>query len=152
MPSTMNDLAQWLREQLDADEDAAHKAAELCGCHPPAPSWSFHDGDGPTDGRILVVGEPHPTIKRKLGRRWNGSYDGLFMAGHIVRHDPAQVLRDVEADRQLLAAYTDAQATVDAIAHPDMYDVGRAQGLEEAVRHRAVRFDQRPGYREEWRP
>jgi hypothetical protein len=46
-------MVVWLRETLDAAEGAATKAAALCGCHPPAPHWSFRDGDGPTDGRIL---------------------------------------------------------------------------------------------------
>jgi len=65
---------------------------------------------------------------------------------------PQRVLRGIEADRALIADFVAAQETVDAIAHPDMYDVGRAQGLEEAVRRRAVSFDDRPGFREEWRP
>jgi hypothetical protein len=95
----------WLREALDAAAQAATKAAALCGCHPPAPHWSFRDGDGPTDGRIVVVDEPHPGLKRKIGRRWNGSYEGLAMAEHIVRHDPAAVLRRIAADRKLLAAH-----------------------------------------------
>lgn len=98
----MPDLHGWITQQIDAVEAAARKAAALCGCHAPAPSWSFRDGDEPTDGRILVVDEPHPTLKRKIGRRWNGSYEGLFMAEHIVRHDPAAVLRRCEADRKIL--------------------------------------------------
>lgn len=95
-------MVVWLREAMDAAEEAAQKAAELCGCHPPAPHWSFRDGDGPTDGRILVVGDPHPTLKRKIGRRWNGSYEGVAMAEHVVRHDPAAVLRRIAADRKTL--------------------------------------------------
>lgn len=98
-------MVVWLRETLDAAEGAATKAAALCGCHPPAPHWSFRDGDGPTDGRILVVDEPHPGLKRKIGRRWNGSYEGLAMAEHIVRHDPAAVLRRIAADRKILEAH-----------------------------------------------
>jgi hypothetical protein len=98
-------MVVWLRETLDAAEVAATKTAALCGCHPPAPHWSFRDGDGPTDGRILVVDEPHPGLKRKIGRRWNGSYEGLAMAEHIVRHDPAAVLRRIAADRKILEAH-----------------------------------------------
>jgi hypothetical protein len=96
------DLHGWITQQIDETERLANRAAELCGCHPPAPSWSFRDGDGPTDGRILVNSDPHPGIKRKISRRWNGSYEGLFMAEHIVRHDPAAVLRRCEADRRIL--------------------------------------------------
>lgn len=86
-------------------EKAAEKAAALCGCHPPKPSWSFRDGDEPTDGRILVADDPHPDLKRKISRRWNGSYEGLFMAEHIVLHDPEAVLRRVAAERKILAAH-----------------------------------------------
>ncbi|MFJ8345043.1 DUF6221 family protein [Streptomyces sp. NPDC094153] len=93
-------LAVWLREAMDAAEQAARKASELCGCHPPAPAWAF--GDEATDGRIVVVDDPHPGVKRKIGRRWNGSYEGLFMAEHIVRHDPEAVLRRIAADRKTL--------------------------------------------------
>lgn len=83
-------------------ELAAQKAAEVCGCHPPVPRWSFRDGDEPGDGRILLVGDPHSDLKRKIGRRWNGSYEGLFMAEHIVLHDPHSVLRRVAAEREIL--------------------------------------------------
>jgi hypothetical protein len=93
-------LVVWLREAMDAAELAASRAAGLCGCHPSAPSWEF--GDESTDGRILVVDEPHPGVKRKIGRRWNGSYEGMAMADHVVRHDPAAVLRRITADRALL--------------------------------------------------
>ncbi|MGW5123293.1 DUF6221 family protein [Streptomyces sp. NPDC004069] len=93
-------MVVWLREAMDAAEEAARKASELCGCHPPAPAWAF--GDETTDGRIAVVDDPHPGLKRKIGRRWNGSYEGLAMAKHIVRHDPAAVLHRIAADRKAL--------------------------------------------------
>lgn len=35
------------------------------------------------------------------------------MAGHIIRHDPARVLREVEGDRKLIAAYLDIQRRKD---------------------------------------
>jgi hypothetical protein len=86
-------------------ERLAARAADLCGCHPPALAWSFRDGDEPTDGRILVVDDPHPNLKRKIGRRWNGSYEGLSMAEHIVLHDPEAVLQRIAAERKILAAH-----------------------------------------------
>lgn len=102
----MPDLHAWITAQIDETERLARRAAELCGCHPPAPSWSFRDGDEPTDGRILVDGDPHPSLRRRISRKkWNGSYDGLFMAEHIVRHDPASVLRRCAADRKILAEH-----------------------------------------------
>jgi len=93
---------EFLKGAHEEAEKAAEKAAALCGCHPPAPSWSFRNGDEPTDGRILVVDDPHPLPKRKIGRRWNTSYEGLFMAEHIVRYDPHSVLQRITAERKQL--------------------------------------------------
>ncbi|WP_158997216.1 DUF6221 family protein [Streptomyces aureus] len=123
-------MAVWLRDVMDAAELAAQKAAEVCGCHPPAPSWSFRDGDEPTDGRILVVDDPHPRPKRKIGRRWNTSYEGLFMAQHIVRHDPAAVLRRIAADRMMLA-------DLERITKGDYIDDGELPLAEHVIRRLA---------------
>ena len=102
----MPDLHGWITQQIDETERLARRAAELCGCHPPAPAWSFRDGDEPGDGRILVVDDPHPTMRRKISRKkWNGSYDGLFMAEHIAANDPTAVLRRCAADRRVLARH-----------------------------------------------
>jgi hypothetical protein len=102
----MPDLHGWITWQVDEVERLARRAAELCGCHPPAPSWSFRDGDEPGDGRILVDGDPHPDLRRRISRKtWNGSYDGLFMAEHIVAHDPEAVLRRCAADRKILTRH-----------------------------------------------
>lgn len=90
----------FLRATLDAAEEAANKAAALCGCHPPASSWAF--GDESTDGRILVVSDPHPGTRRRLHRRWNGTYGDMFAASHIALHDPDAVLRRITADRKQL--------------------------------------------------
>lgn len=108
--AVVDELVAFLNACLDEDGQAARKAAALCGCHPEAPSWSF--GDESTDGRILVVDDPHPGVRRKLGRRWNGSYEGLFMAEHIVRHDPARVLREIEAKRQMVKMHGQAHECV----------------------------------------
>lgn len=117
------DLVPFLRARYDEEEQAALTAATLCGCHPPALAWSFRDGDEPTDGRILVVDDPHPRQKRKIGRRWNGSYEGLAMAEHIVRHDPAHVLADLKGKRAVLDAWGDRDYDVpdyviEALAEP----------------------------------
>lgn len=114
--------------------EAAHKeagrlaarAADLCGCHPSALSWSFRDGDEPTDGRILVVDDPHPDLKRKIGRRWNGSYEGLFMAEHIVLHDPESVLRRVAQERRTLDACTEILSDPNGWEYSDAPDLATA--------------------------
>ncbi|MGW4270779.1 DUF6221 family protein [Streptomyces seoulensis] len=107
MTAQGEDVLAWLETAIGAREEAAQKAAALCGCHPPAGGWSFRDGDAPSDGRILVVEDPHPKTKRRISRRWNSTYEGLFMAQHIALHDPASVLRRCAADRKLLALHGD---------------------------------------------
>jgi uncharacterized protein DUF6221 len=122
------ELIKWIREQLDEDERIAG------GCS--GTDWWEHPKNwvsAPPLNRVALV-----------------VHDGD--RAHILRHDPTRVLRDIETDRKLISDYADAHEAVDAADHPDMYDVGRAQGLEEALRYRALRFDARPGYREEWRP
>jgi hypothetical protein len=172
MGSVSDDVVQFLRSRLDEDEQAARKAAAVCGCHPPAPSWSFSDEE--TDGRILVVDDPHPGLKRKLGRRWNRSYEGLFTAEHIVRHDPAQVLREVEAKRQLLddlnadqhhrneedhwyscAVLTDEHGETlcsDEGRAPGPCDCGRDTRVARRLRLLGLPYADHPDYREDWRP
>ncbi|MET9138876.1 DUF6221 family protein [Streptomyces parvulus] len=128
----MDDLVQWLRAQLDEDERIANHTGQ------PSTSWQNFDMRGELrddHSRGTVAYCPLPSTRR-----------------HIARHDPARVLLEIDADRALLKEYASAQAAVDANAHPDMYDVGRAQGLEEAVRRRASARADRPGYQESWRP
>lgn len=141
-----DDLVRFLRDRHDEEAAAAHKAAALCGCHPPALSWVF--GDEETDGRILVADDPHPGVKRKLARRWSGSYEGLFAAEHIVRHDPARVLAEVEAKRELLADYERFVAERRRMmggwdSYPEPSPVLTAF---------ATVYADHPDYRPEWRP
>jgi hypothetical protein len=147
-----DDLAQFLRARYAEEAQAAQKASALCGCHPPKPSWTF--GDDKTDGRILVEDEPHPNIKRRIGRRWSGTYEGLFMAQHIVRHDPAHVLADIEAKR----------AVVD-FSEPPLVETTGPQDTERTfipgegppwalgvLQRLALPYAAHPDYRAEWRP
>jgi hypothetical protein len=69
---------------------------------------------------------------------------------HITLHDPADVLRDVEADRKLLAAYAEV-AGMDRDDPEPEYAFGRAAGLGEAVRLRAARFSDHPDFQQEWK-
>lgn len=137
----MDELVRWFGEQLDADERFARATTE----RQPYDEWDAVGAGDDTDSRLshwevvgIATAKPTPAAKS--------------IAEHIARHDPARVLRDIQSDRILLAAYASAQEALDAIAHPDIYDVGRTQGLEESVRYRALRFSSRDGYREDWRP
>jgi hypothetical protein len=61
---------------------------------------------------------------------------------HIARHDPARVLRQVEAVRALLAAY---QPSGQGVAYT------LEAGLEFALGHLAAAWSDHPEYRAEWK-
>jgi hypothetical protein len=148
----VSDLVKFLRARLAEDEEAARKAAELCGCHPPAPSWTFDDEE--TDGRILITDNPHPDIRHKLNRRWNGTYQGLHAAEHIARHDPARVLAEVEARRRIIDEHevTDQGCETCGNYDPTGLHEYRTDGPCTTLRLLALPYADHPDYREEWKP
>ncbi|MFZ3556450.1 MULTISPECIES: DUF6221 family protein [unclassified Streptomyces] len=149
----MDDLVQWLVEQLDEDERIARAVEDHST--PWAGQW-VADGVNAArtfNGHVLFYGHTAPL---KAG-----------LVAHVVEHDPARVLREIEAKRQLLAAYTqtarirdEAAARIKAAGdYPDAKDIDtwdraerEAAILEQPVKMAASPLDHRPGYREEWRP
>ena len=69
---------------------------------------------------------------------------------HIARHDPARVLREVEAKRAIVADYADACAKYRA-DRTEFRAGERFAALLAATRLAAVYADH-PDYREEWKP
>lgn len=118
----MDDLVQWLTAQLDEEQGAAEDALKRA-----------------------------TTTRRRIGGQW---IEDTIQPPEWRRSawPPARVLREIDADRALIADYVTAQEIADATTAPDMYDVGRARGLEEAVCRRATSYADRPGYKESWRP
>jgi hypothetical protein len=122
----MDELARWLGQQLDEDERTARAA------HPVFLHWEYDDcvkeirdfGNGNT----LATGVlPHY---------------GAFMH----EHDPARVLREIDAKRELLRQYEHLKHEV----MPD--DMSGVFALEAVIRAHAQVYDTRPGYKESWRP
>ncbi|GAB2731670.1 hypothetical protein GCM10027072_27960 [Streptomyces bullii] len=88
---------------------------------------------------------------------------------HIVRHDPARVLREIDAKRQVVTGYVKAIETMEELAllrermkasgqdtfMTEMERVSaihRRDVLNGVLRLLALPYADRPGYREEWRP
>lgn len=153
-----DDLVQWLGEQLVEEAEAARALLDDRRFDR-AQRWEFCD-----DGAIRDAGG-HRSLRVKF--TWSPE------AEHIVRHDPARVLREIDAKRQLLADflaephfrneednwYTCA-ALVDEDGEPVCIDESRAPGpcdcgRDARVHRRAVilalPYADRPDYREEWR-
>jgi hypothetical protein len=129
----VDDLVQWLGEQLDEDERIARAAGEA----ERADAWSIlpNSYGGVLDGtgsRSIAVGY--------------GDVMAPATATHIAAHDPARVLREIDAKRDLLRF---AEGIHD---YHETFTRGVAARLGETLRLYALAYADRPGYREEWRP
>lgn len=70
---------------------------------------------------------------------------------HIARHDPARVLREVEAKRELLAWYLRALEFEQRPGSPFQVPFATREVLEKVLRILANAWDSHPDFREEWR-
>ncbi|MFE6829236.1 DUF6221 family protein [Streptomyces sp. NPDC057717] len=121
----MDDLVQWLGEQLDEDERIARAAHE--------PNWS-------TDGRRGI----HYGVEDG----WMADALTTGDADHIACHDPARVLREIEAKRRIIEGhkrYAAERRRMMGGWDPQSNDSPILAAL-------ASVYADRPGYREEWRP
>ncbi|MEV7793397.1 DUF6221 family protein [Streptomyces sp. NPDC087512] len=129
----MDDLVGWLGRQLDEDERLAKAAA-------PGPWHAREDGVAAGDGRHWPVAYTDSRL---------GSAD----CEHIAAWDPARVLREVDAKREVLAFVerrlresTERDFLVRDPAKTILFAV------DPVIRYLAMAYADRPGYREEWRP
>jgi len=135
----MDDLVRWLGKQLEEDERLARAAT-------PGP-WSRM-------GRRVLDPTP-PSDRLGIGMAvGHAAADADFneTADHIVRHDPARVLREIDSKRAILALHT--QSLRDGGCQ--VCDVPGGRRLRPdactTVRMLASAYADRPGFREEWRP
>lgn len=152
----MDDLVAFIRARLDEDEASARAAT--AGPWRNAPTARHHlTASGrseeavfaaPRDTGALVVATTGEARERR----------NLVNAEHITRHDPARVLREVEAKRQLLALHVLAEQddgdsfTTEMCWACDL----RSQSQEpfypcQTLRLLAAVYADHPSYREEWR-
>lgn len=143
----MDDLVQFLRDRLDEDYEAARvvlgvnsMAAYKQG--KPLPRWvPSPEGDAgiwDTDGT--------PRVKFVWARERD----------HIIRHDPARVLAEVEAKRWLLTQYVEHERmdreTFDAEGQHARSLVSLRAAYLDAVRALASVYADHPAFKPEWRP
>ncbi|SHI67709.1 DUF6221 family protein [Streptomyces sp. 3214.6] len=139
----MDDLVQWLRAQLDEDDRIARAAAEELEGLELGGEWWY-------DGQYVETVREHTMVAV-------GSQDFMDPATgrHIAEWDPARVLREIDAKRQLVCAYEEAvSAFNDSGPALTSYDrlTGSVSSLRRAIELLALPYADRPGYREEWRP
>lgn len=170
------DLAAWLRARFDEDERIARAAAEPeswieLNRHP-RPEWHVQQWADPDCAAVVADPESsaYPVVTTTIGM---DEADAEARAEHIARHDPARVLRAIEAKRALLddllaerhevvgdSWYTCAAATeerdggqtCDDDRRGGPCDCGRDGRVLRRLRLLAAEFADRPGCRDEWRP
>lgn len=123
------DLVTFLRARLDEDGARAKAAG--------GDSWRRQDHPSETvaiydsKGEPVVYDEGSPTEEQ---------------AAHITRHDPARVLAEVDAKREVVRL---AERAYD---YHETFTNGFAAAMEHALRLFALPYADHADYREEWRP
>jgi len=132
----VDDLVQFLRARLDEDEALAREA--------PAGPWHIGNAVDPTQPCSVHM---FPSVRLVAdGLNW-------LVAEHIARHDPARVLREIDAKRKIAeqhrpVGYGDVCLSYCHTRTPSQPQTWPCLTL----RLLALPFTDRPGYREEWRP
>ena len=122
----MDDLVQWLTAQLDEDEEVALgtldigvRAAMQRG--EPVPRWEY---------------EPDSSIRDQAGTA-RVKFTWADSAAHIVRHDPARVLREIGGKRRtLIRCQEEMFSGIPRLVH----------FAKQTVREMAAVYEDRPGY------
>lgn len=127
------DLVEFVRARLDEDAAAARRVDS---------SWRQIGNTG-----VIVASDGE-----RAEECANGNWAGI--ADHIVRHDPARVLKDIEAKRQTLQELEQAEVTL-SVARPGTppHDLmtGAVNTLRRVVCRDAAVHDDHPDYDERWR-
>lgn len=127
------ELADFLAARLDEDEAAAKAAAEDY-----RPTWK----------PVWILASEAANLVDLDGMPLGGTHV-RSTAGHIARHDPARVLRDVEAKRAILARYGEYSGT--NIGEHLQWSQEQ-QGLYRAMCALAAVWSDHPDYQQEWKP
>lgn len=137
----MTTLTEFLNDCLDRDEAAAQKAAAVS-----SPRWI-------DNGSLLMYLDDSPTpFAEPLASVENYRQDDALI--HAARHDPARVLREVQAKRAILELANMANGLDMQVDHE--FRVGQRDEAEEPyvgdliLRHLAAVYSDHPDYRKEW--
>jgi hypothetical protein len=151
----VDELVRWLGEQLDEDERIARAATP--GPWVWTPETDVWDQNGPT---LIREGTDEPGAELvEVAAGWGHDAWGMYISEadqtHIARHDPARVLREIEAKRAIVARYEFACREAGRLALTEEERevwVQVAGALQSCVLCLAVIYAGRPGYDEAWRP
>ncbi|MFE7347509.1 DUF6221 family protein [Streptomyces fimicarius] len=132
----MDDLMQFLRDRLDKDDQTARRVES---------SWRQIGDTG------VIVASDGERAEECANGNWTG------IAEHIVRHDPARILREVDAKRKITECHEPWVAgngdTICGRCGREHID-GRPGGHFpcQTLRLLALPYADHPDYRDDWRP
>lgn len=138
----MDDLVQWLHAQLDEDERIARQALDFVDA-----DWRVDVARNVVLCPLLTSSGRQPTAV--TAERWRYPQVGTpGIVPHVAEHDPARVLREIEAKRRIIdqhERYAAERRRMMGGWDPQSDDSPILAAL-------AAVYSDRPGYREEWRP
>ncbi|MFE2941023.1 DUF6221 family protein [Streptomyces sp. NPDC059255] len=141
-----DDLVDFLRARLAEDEAAAVIAS---GVLHPAAHWSLDEWTGREEPHSLIA--QGTAAQPVLIGHFTADPVPTAQAAHIVRHDPARVLREIQAYRTTVDEYEIA-----LWAQPDADQAAYWQARRDALRETCLRiatvWADHPDHRSEWRP
>lgn len=127
----MHDLVEFMNARIDEDERGAREA--FSSQFDPENGWGTRHYEG--DRQTIIT--PHVGIAHEA-----------VQADHIARHDPARVLREVEAKRKILNA---AVVAWNSSCDPtDTFWPQLAPTLKAIVTTLAQPYSDHPDYKQEW--
>jgi hypothetical protein len=151
-----NDLITWLRAQIDEDERIAREAS--------GDPWVTGRSKGyeySRPGDVYAIAYDGTPARIAQGTGCGPDISAEQSSEHIARHDPARVLADVAAKRQILELHDHAAKGAmwcqhwDANAFDDRGEQGAwvtEEPLCQTVRLVALPYADRPGYQPVWAP
>ncbi|WP_072689300.1 DUF6221 family protein [Rhodococcus marinonascens] len=140
----MSDIVDFLRARIDEDEQLAREAAQRTAWGDRSlPTWhvssdSMMSGSAGVDAGALNDPQTHriPVVSDE-------GFPTVEQARHIARHDPARVLREVEAKRRIIDR---AQELYDDPFDTELFVEYRAAILPGM----AAVYSDHPDYQPEW--
>lgn len=146
-----HDLIEFLRARLDEDERVARSQRV---------PRKWHQGPGDdrewTTAEMVCMWPPEFHTPYERDKHWRGlTVDWPELAEHIARHDPARVLREVEAKRQIVdecAYWYDKVNDSATEEHPQPNLGERLEVALPVLGLLGLPYAGHPDYREDWRP
>ncbi|MFE6408175.1 DUF6221 family protein [Streptomyces sp. NPDC057837] len=142
----MDELVRWLGEQLDEDERIVQEALRYVDA-----DWQRDSGENVVQASGATAAGQQPVDV--TADRWRRPMvDSPAVVAHVAEHDPARVLREIKAKRQILKMAEEATQQAES---RDYLVNGPAKMmlvcLKPVLLHLATAYADRPGYRGEWR-